>query len=446
MIVLKFGGTSVANAELMNRVLDLAWAQRERAPVLVSSAMAKTTDTLIRIGEAALEGSEAKVGEELEFLRSIHFPALDALAHGSLLDEGRGLLLGLFDELASFLRGLVLVQEVSPRSHDALVSYGERFSTLLLWIGARNRGMNAELIDSRSCVLTDNSFTAATLDKEASYAAIRSQVRPEAGKIIIAQGFIGSNAGITTTLGRGGSDYSATIFGAALGAEEVQIWTDVTGIMTTDPRLIPSARTIDEISYEEAAELAYFGAKVIHPSTIQPAIELGIPVYVKNTKDPDAKGTRIQKRGATKGIQAIASKKGITVITVKSSRMLNAHGFLKAIFSVFSDHQVPVDLVSTSEVSVSMTVENSGKLPLVTRDLEAFSQVEVQPDHAILSLVGSDLWKEGSLTSRVFSALAGIPIRMISLGGSDINLSVVVPQKNLEDSVKRLHAELFETA
>lgn len=445
MIVLKFGGTSVGNAARMQQVLDIVWAQRERAPLLISSAMARVTDTLLRIGQAAQNGDESTVQTELEFLNRLHFETLDELAKGEVLQQSRKELEKLFEELSSLLRGLVLIQEVSERSQDALVSFGERMSTLLLWTAARNRGMSVELIDSRSCVITDDSFGSANLLRDASFKAIRETIKAEAGKVIVGQGFIASTTNnITTTLGRGGSDYSATIFGAALLAEEVQIWTDVAGIMTTDPRLIPSARPIAEISYEEAAELAYFGAKVIHPSTIQPAVEAGIPVLVKSTMEPEAQGTRIHRTRASGGIQAIASKKGITVITVKSSRMLNAYGFLQAIFSVFARQGVPVDLVTTSEVSVSVTVDQHSKLPDILKELSAFSQVEAQPDHAILSLVGSRLWKDGSLTAKVFTALVGLPVRMISLGGSDINLSLVLPQASLDEAVKRLHGELLE--
>jgi aspartate kinase len=448
MIVLKFGGTSVGSGELMNQVLDITWEQRERAPVLVSSAMAKTTDTLLRIGQAAEDGNEDGVKAELQFLKDIHYPTMTLVtkpADGSVQAQCKQALDSLFSQLSSLLTGLVLIQEVSPRSLDMLVSFGERLSTLLLYYGAIARGMSAQLIDSREYIITDDTFTSAQLEKEETYQRIRTHLVPKPNHMIIAQGFIGSTlSGITTTLGRGGSDYSATIFGAALKAEEVQIWTDVTGIMTTDPRLIPHAKTIDQISYEEAAELAYFGAKVIHPATIQPAIELSIPVFVKNTRDPQAYGTRIHTRGESKGIQAITSKKRITVITVKSSRMLNAYGFLQEMFAVFARHKIPVDLVTTSEVSVSVTVEDSPQIPKALQDLRAFSQIEVQPNHAILSLVGLDLWKQGNLSSRVFSALDGIPIRMISLGGSDINLSMVVPAEHMEESVKRLHKNLFE--
>jgi aspartate kinase len=283
------------------------------------------------------------------------------------------------------------------------------------------------------------------LHKEKTYKAIKEQVKPEASKLLVAQGFIGSSpSGATTTLGRGGSDYTATILGAALNIDEVQIWTDVTGIMTTDPRLIKKAKTIPELSYEEAAELSYFGARVIHPSTIQPAVEAGISVWVKNTHSPEDQGSKIHLGTKALGIKAIASKKGITLINVHSSRMLNAYGFLKNIFEVFERYRCSVDLVSTSEVSVSMTIDDQSNLNDIRLDLERFAEVTIEDHKSIVSLVGKDLWKDSRFITRAFSALENIPVRMISLGSSDINLGLVVPENRLDEAVTLLHQEMFE--
>lgn len=445
MIVLKFGGTSVGSAEVIQNAITIAWSQADHAPVVVCSAMAKTTDTLVRLAQAALDGREDQVRRELDLLSTLHLDALAGLTSGETRSTGQYLIQNLLDELSSLARGLLLIQEVSPRSKDALLSFGERLSTTLIWLACVERGISAELLDSREFIKTDEKFTEASILPQATQEAITARVKPRNNHLIICQGFIASTmSGVTTTLGRGGSDYSATIIGAALQAQEVQIWTDVTGIMTTDPRLIASAKTISEISYEEAAELSFFGAKVIHPSTIQPAVEKEIPVLVKNTNAPEQPGTRICRTVKNRGIQAITGKNGITVVTVQSSRMLNAHGFLKAIFSVFEKHRISVDLVSTSEVSVSMTVNRfEPSLEQVIQELQSFSRVNVEPDHGIVSLVGTDLWKEASFTARVFAALRDIPVRMISLGSSDINLSVVVPQENLEQAITLLHQELF---
>ena len=262
---------------------------------------------------------------------------------------------------------------------------------------------------------------------------------------MIAQGFIGATEdGVTSTLGRGGSDFSATLFGAALRAEEVQIWTDVDGILSADPRIVSGARQVASLSYLEAAELAFFGAKVVHPFTIQPTVELGIPVTVRNTGKPELAGTRIQAASEVHGVRALAARKGITVITVHSSRMLNAFGFLSRIFAVFERFQISVDLVATSEVSVSMTVDNAPNLKPAITELEQFGSVQVETRQAILCLVGRNLWRDPSFVTRVFTALAQTPLRMISLGSSDVNLSLVLAETSVDAAMRTLHGEFFE--
>jgi aspartate kinase len=304
--------------------------------------------------------------------------------------------------------------------------------------------MEAELLDSRDLIKTDDNFTAAAPIEDLTQRQVTSHVRAKPGMLIIVQGFIASTTGgATTTLGRGGSDYTATIIGAALRAEEVQIWTDVTGIMTSDPRIAKSARTVEKISYREAAELAYFGAKVIHPSTIQPAVNLGIPVWVKNTFLPQESGTCIIPNVPGIGLRAIACKKGITLINISSSRMLQAYGFLRRIFEIFEKHQTAVDLIATSEVSVSVTIDNASAVNAIARELSEIGTVGVESDKSIVCLVGQDLWKDTRFLARAFSSLKGTPVRMISLGSSDINLSFVVPVEATEDAVRTLHEEFF---
>ncbi len=444
MIVQKFGGSSVGSSKLINQVIDIASAELRRGLVLVASAMGKTTDALVRMGRLAADGRGEEARQELQELRNSHYGSLVDLLEVPLYEEGKRTVDRLFSELESLLTGLILIQEVSPRSLDALLSFGERLSTALIFFRARQRDIPAVLLDSRGLIKTDSNFGRASIDLDSTNAAIRDQVEADPGTLYVAQGFIASDGqNVTTTLGRGGSDYSATIIGAALGAEEVQIWTDVTGIMTSDPRLIRAARTIDELSYAEAAELSYFGAKVIHPSTIQPAVEKSIPVWVKNTTAPDQPGSRIHGEGTRRGIQAIAGKKGVTLINVSSSRMLNAYGFLKRIFEVFEKYRISVDLIATSEVSVSLTIEDVSRIDEIRSELELFSTVTVEGGMAIISLVGQDLWKQSKFTARVFNAISGIPVRMISLGSSDINLSLVVLGDRLDGAIKSLHAALF---
>ena len=452
MIVLKFGGTSVGNAAMMDRTLDVVARVLDQAPVLVSSAMTKMTDLLLSICKHAARGESEAAFAQFKQLEDHHrqtaaeLLAGDSPAARAELAACTATLDAYFAELGSIVRGLTLIREVSLRSQDAVVSFGERLSTLLLSHKARLKGLSVDLVDARSTVKTDENFGSANLLKDETNAACRAVFKPKKNHLIVTQGFIGSTEkGVTTTLGRGGSDYSATIIGAALGASSVEIWTDVDGIMTTDPRIIAHAKVLPEISYAEAAELSYFGAKVIHPSTIQPAVDLGIPVWVKNTKNPSAVGTVITPTGpaGVSGPQAIAAKKNISVITVKSTRMINAFGFLRRIFEVFDAHKVSVDLVATSEVSVSITIEDATHLKAIRRDLEAFAEVDVEDHQAIICLVGRDLWKDGAFMVKVFTALKDLPVRLVTMGSSDINLSLVVPQSQLETAIHKLHDSLF---
>jgi len=444
MIVLKFGGTSVQNAEMMDATLSIVEQQLERAPVLVSSAMAKVTDQLQEIAQLVGEGKEAESEAILTAVRERHLGCARSFLSGMNLSKCEQDLDTTCAELRAIIRALVMLKEWSKRSNDAVLSFGERLATTILFHRAQGRGMEAELFDSRELVKTDDNFTAAAPIEDLTTRLITSRVRAKAGMVGIMQGFIASTiGGAPTTLGRGGSDYTATIVGAALRAEEVQIWTDVTGIMTSDPRIAKAARTIDRISYREAAELAYFGAKVIHPATIQPAVNLGIPVWVKNTFRPQEAGTCIIPNVPGIGLKAIACKKGITLVNIGSSRMLLAYGFLRRIFEIFEKYQTPVDLIATSEVSVSVTIDNPSSVNAIARDLSEIGTVGVEADKSIICLVGQDLWKDTTFLARTFSSLKGTPVRMISLGSSDINLSLVVPVEATDGAVRTLHDEFF---
>jgi aspartate kinase len=445
MIVLKFGGTSVQNAEMMDATLSIAERQLDRAPLLVSSAMSKVTDQLQEIARLVGAGKENEAVDILTNIDARHRECARTFLTGENLSRCESDLSVVHAELRAIMKALSMLKEWSKRSNDAVLSFGERLSTIILAHRARERGIDAELVDARELVKTDESFTSAAPIEDLTNKLVSARLRPRPGFLYITQGFIASTVnGATTTLGRGGSDYSATILGAALGAEEVQIWTDVTGIMTSDPRIVKGARTIDQISYREAAELAYFGAKVIHPATIQPAVNLGIPVWVKNTFKPDEAGTQIIPSVPIGGVKAIACKKGITVVNVSSSRMLLAYGFLRRIFEIFEKHQTPVDLIATSEVSVSMTIDNPAAIDAIARDLAEIGTVSVEAEKSIVCLVGLDLWKDTTTIARVFSSLRPTPVRMISLGASDINLSLVVPVEAMEESVRGLHKEFFK--
>ena len=441
---MKFGGTSVQSAEMINSAISIAQNQLDRAPLLVSSAMGKTTDKLVAISQAAVSGDAETAFSIFDDLRNSHMETISSFLTGDNLQFATARAEELFEELRSLTRGLSLLRECSPRSTDAILSFGELLSTTIIAARAREIGIETVLLDSRKLVKTDDNFTSASPLMEKTGELIRGAVTPASGRLYVAQGFIATNMnGATTTLGRGGSDYTATIYGSALGAEEVQIWTDVNGIMTTDPRVIADARTVEVVSYDEAAELAFFGAKVVHPSTIVPAIDREIPVLVKNTKDPDGVYTTIAPSSGKTGLKAISTKKNITLIEVKSGRMANAYGYLSRLFSVFEKHQTSIDIVTTSEVAVSMTIENTSNIDEIVADLSTLGSVSVEKDKSIVCLVGQDLWQDSMVTARIFNILGGMPVRMISLGASRINLTLVVPQTHTEEAVRKLHAGFF---
>ncbi|RKX96686.1 MAG: lysine-sensitive aspartokinase 3 [Spirochaetes bacterium] len=444
MIIVKIGGTSMGDASRMDKALDIAASQIDKAPLMVCSAMGGITDQIITAFESAEAGNIEESNIVFEAIKDCHYACARDFLEGDFLKDVVNNLDGTFAQFASLLKGVGLLRDCSPRSRDALLSFGERLSTRLIHARARQRGMDSELLDARELVRTDENFTSARPDMEETFRLCRKNAHPEPGRLLITQGFIASSsAGVTTTLGRGGSDYSASILGAGLDAGEIQIWTDVNGIMTSDPRMIPEASTIPEITYEEAGELAFFGAKVVHPATIQPAVAKGIPVLVKNTGSPECEGTRIAANAGSPGLKAISVKKGITVVNIASSRMLEAHGFLRRIFAIFDAAETPVDLVTTSEVSVSVTIEKTESLPEILKKLEALGEVSVETGLSIICMVGRDLWKDPSFPAKAFGALNDIPVRMISLGASEVNLSLVVPSEKSDAALKNLHARFF---
>lgn len=442
MIVIKFGGSSVRDAEQIRTALSIATDLLDRSPLLVASAMGDTTDVLLSIAERAEAGERESAFALLEQLRRAHVAAAAELSPKDT--ELTQALAGLLDELEALTQGIYLIRECSPRSSDAILSFGERLSTRIIAAAARALGIECELVDAREVIRTDESFGAATPLMESTCEHAQARFAPSVRRLYVTQGFIASApSGVTTTLGRGGSDYTATILGSCLNAEEVQIWTDVDGIMTADPRVITQARSIPIVSYDEAAELAYFGAKVVHPATILPAVSRGIVVRVKNTLRPQHPGTQIQAEGPGSGLRAIAAKSGVTLITVESSKMLNAYGFLARLFAIFERHRVPVDLIATSEVSVSMTVDrHSGAL---IDELSAMGRVTLEDEMAIVCLVGHGVLTGAPLLARAVAALADTPVRMISLGSSDINLSFVVEEAQAAVAMQRLHEALFDT-
>ena len=431
MIVMKFGGTSVESAAAIQRLADIVRGRIAEQPIVVVSAMGKTTNRLLEAADLAVAGKRGEALEKVEALRAFHHSEGDVFGAADVIDEH-------FQELTELVRGLAILGELTPRSVDAISSFGERISSRVVALA-----LEAKHVDSRAVIVTDERHTmAAPLYDEtnARLAAI------EWGAISVMAGFIGSTrAGVTSTLGRGGSDFTASIVGAGVGAKQIEIWTDVDGMLTCDPTVLPGGRRVKSLSFAEAAELAYFGAKVLHPSTVLPAIEKNIPVFILNSRRPEASGTKITAEGpATKTVaKSISCKKNITLVNIQSTRMLMAHGFLRRIFEVFDRHETSVDMIATSEVSVSLTIDNAAKIGTIAGELREFSEVDIEQDKAIVCLVGDNLRWQAGVAHRVFRALDPVNVRMISQGASLRNLSVVVAQSDLRNAVERLHKEFF---
>lgn len=448
MIVMKFGGTSVQDAAAIDRVAAIVRERLHEHPVVIVSALAKMTDQLLAMANAAGTGDREKALELSRAARERHFNcASDLLGTGrfvqihSELEEE-------FNALDDLLRGIVAVGELTPRTTDNIAGFGERVSSKIASAAFSVRGINASHVDSRKCIITDSNFTKAVPQFEETNARLNEVVTPllKHERVPVMGGFIGSNReGISTTLGRGGSDFSAAIVGAGLNAERIEIWTDVDGMMTTDPNLCPEARRIKTISFEEAAELAYFGAKVLHPATLLPAIQKNIPVLILNSRNPKNEGTRITATAPkTRNIfKAIAAKKRITIVDIVATRMLMAHGFLKSIFEVFASHRCPVDMVSTSEVSVSVTVDSNESIAAIAADLGKLADVKYQGRKAIVCLVGENIRSTPGIAAKVFSAIPDVTVHMISQGASEINISFVIDEADVPEAVSQLHKAFF---
>jgi len=453
MIIMKFGGTSVQDAAAINNAIEIIRGRISRRPVVVVSAMARVTDSLLEIATAVSARDYEKASSIIRLLRDRHRSTTAELipadeSHRRLRGSVEQKLDVLFNELETIALAAATLGELTNRTQDAIVSMGERLSSVVVAGALQAKSINAEMVDSRAFVVTDNHFTAAVPRMKETELKAREILQPLIDSHVtpVAQGFIGATVdGFTTTIGRGGSDYSAAIIGASLGAEAIEIWTDVDGLMTADPRVAPDARRIKIISFGEAAELSYFGAKVLHPSTVLPAVEKGIPVYIFNTHNPASGGTTIvaEPQPSRNLIKSIAFKRGVTIVNITSTRMLLAHGFLRTIFEVFDRYETSVDVVTTSEVSVSITLDNAERIEPIKRDLEGIGQVAVEKHKAIVCVVGNDLKFTPGLAGRVFGAVSGSNVNMISQGASEINLSFVIDESDVEQAVRLLHKEFF---
>jgi aspartate kinase len=446
---MKFGGTSVEDAAAIRRISGIIGAHKNRRPIVVLSACAGVTDQLLAAAELAATGQREKATQLITAIADRH----KAIAQDLFASGQRGDLITDIDrcreELSVLVTGVAILGELTPRSLDAFASYGERLSTLVLHTFFAVSGLRSRLVDARSFMITDDHFTKAAPQFDLVHQRLTEVIPPALHDhdVVVTQGFIGATAGgIPTTIGRGGSDYSAAIIGALLDAEDIQIWTDVDGILTADPTIVSGARRIKVMSFNEAAELAYFGARVLHPETILPAVRKNIPVHVLNSRRPESPGTMITASPAIDRrciVKSIAYKEGITLISIVSTRMFLAHGFLENVFDVFHKYRTVLHTVATSEVSISVTIDNRTHLDSIVRELQAFATVTVSDQKAIICVVGENLKTTPGVAARVLHAVAEVNINMISQGASEINISFVIDEHDIEPVVHNLHREFF---
>jgi aspartate kinase len=450
VIVIKFGGTSVGDATKVAQAIDIVADRREQQPIVVVSALAGVTNDLVAASEAARDQKPELVKEIIARVRQRHEDVAMQLVQQKFdfFESFLKQLTKQIDQIQTILSGIALLGEITPRARDKVMSIGEKLSSVLFAYSMMMRALPGEHVESEDVIRTNDAFGGATPLMDCTREAAAKTLLPiiERNHIPVMGGFIGRTLdGATTTLGRNGSDYSAAIVGAAVDAAEVQIWTDVDGLLTCDPRFVSGARVIDLLSHEEAAELASFGAK-LHPRTLEPAIAAGIPVRVLNTEKPSSPGTLITGEGAAEssGPRSIARKRHVTVVHMTSNKMLGAHGFLSRIFNAFEEEEISVDLITTSEVSVSVTIDERHNIDELKKRLDEFASVEIIDDQSIIAIVGRNLLNDSLVAARIFEALRGIPTKMISLGRSGLNLSIVIDDRDSDRAIQKIHAALFE--
>jgi aspartate kinase len=447
MIICKFGGTSVADAVAITRLIGIVQARASEQPVIVVSALARVTDALLALARRAGIADDGEMEAEVSTLLERHEQVARELPGGTdALEEIKTDAAALSEELSCVRRRMA-----TPGELDAIAGRGELWSSRLVCAALRGAGLEATWVDIRPVMITDDRYTRATPYTQVLNSRARECLRPlaEQGRIPVTQGFIGSTAtGLATTLGRGGSDFTAALLGAALGAKRVEIWTDVDGLMTADPRIVPAARTLPAASYEEAAELATFGARILHPATALPLVRARIPIVILNSNEPGKAGTIIEPeirldRMGDSPIRSISWKQGITVINIRAPRMLGTFGFLRALFEIFERHETVVDVLASGEVSISLTIEDRSRLDPILRDLGDLGEVWIEEQRAIVAVVGVGVRNTPGLAGRVFNAVWPANVEIISQGASAINMTFVVREEDGPDVVRRLHREFF---
>ena len=447
--VMKFGGTSVEDACAFERVVSIVAEHRSAHPVVIVSAMVRVTDELVEMFETATCNAQSAALRMLDkSLRRYSRVAQTLLSsNGSIsvqatIETARC-------EITELLRRTALETEIRALLKDAVLSYGEQLSAQVMAAVLGERELRGKYVDARRCILTDDAHGCASPLMAETERSTRRELQPliEASEIPVLGGFIAASAnGATTTLGRNGSDYTAGIIGAALAASEIQLWTDVNGILTADPQLVRQARTIPRLAYTEASEMAYFGARVLYPKAVEAASAACIPMRICNTLEPNEIGTLITSESApaTHSIRAIVHKRGISVVHIRSARVLEAHGFLRAIFEILDRHRTVVDVVTTSEVNVSILLDDERVLPLMLEELTQLGIVEIEKSCAIISIIGEGLRRRPGIMARVWNSITDINVSLISQSASNSSLSFVIEEEHLNDALRRLHEEFFE--
>ncbi len=437
MIVLKFGGTSVGKPERLKKVADLVLATTGKK-IVVLSALSGTTNALVSIGEALIAGNLEKAEIEITLLEKHYQTYVTDLFTGEASHAiGQEIVSRYF-----ILVRLLAAGQFNDKSYRELLAQGELISTELFYHYLQERKVSARLVPALHFMSIDE-------NEEPELEKISKRLKPLVNsmsgiEILITQGYICRNhRNEIDNLKRGGSDYTASLVGAALQAEEIQIWTDIDGMHNNDPRIVKKTVPISQLTFDEASELAYFGAKILHPSTIVPAQKYNVPVRLKNTLDENAPGTIITEKGSEGSFKAIAAKDNITAIKIKSSRMLMAYGFLRRVFEVFEHYKTPIDMIATSEVAVSLTIDNQTHLPSIETELKKFGSIEVDKDQTIICIVGNRIMEKKGALNEVFESLSDIPVRMVSCGGSANNVSILIDKQYKEKALNALNEGLF---
>ena len=450
MIVMKFGGTSVANFEAITRTIFIIGGKLDQKPVVVVSALSKVTDLLYKISDAAASQDQAQTRELLAELRQRHVNLASQILEQSpmMKEDAVARVNSICDDLDELANAVCAVGELSDRNKAIIISNGELLSSTIICFAMNSKGIRTNFIDARKMMITNDSYLKGEPVVEEIVKRVPGIVTEAYTGMdaVITQGFIASNLnGEQTVLGRGGSDYSASLIGMAVDAERIEIWTDVDGVRTADPRRVPNTKYLEKISFEEAAEMAHFGAKVLHPLTIEPAVKKNIPLFVLNSMNPSGKGTAILRSELIEdGVKSVSFKENIRVINIFSMRMINTSGFLRRVFEIFSENKVSVDLISTSEANISVTVDASQKIDAVVEQLSEFSDVIVDDDKSQVSVIGKNIVRLNGMLKKTFTPLKKCNVYMISQGASFVNISFVVDREELDEVVLGLHDHLFD--